>query len=198
MTAPDIEENTIAALFQNIVKYWETQTFCDLTIFGQENDIYKGIKCHSLVLCSVAPALKNLLLEENDEEKFIFLPEIEFMSVSKFISEIYQGLNSNDFSLNFPEDLGQVFGMIGNENAYNTNENTKDSKNKVENFEIVVESDGQNEGQNDQIELILPDGEDGEDGTYLVDASNLEEKSISVRSIIKLALRNQTNGYFTR
>ena len=185
MSAQDIEENTITALFQNIVKYWETQTFCDLTIFGQENETYKGIKCHSLVLCSVAPALKNLLLEQNEDEKYLFLPEIEFELVSKFICDIYQGLCTNDFLLNFPEDLGQVFCMIGNENAYKTNEDAfskeKDS-NKVENYEIVVESD-QND-QNDQIELVLPDVEHAEDGTYLVDASDLEEKTISVRSIL--------------
>ena len=95
--------------------------------------------------------------------------------VSKFIFDIYQGLSTNDFSLNFPEDLGQVFGMLGNENTYK-----EKSDSKVENYEIVVESD-EVQSNNDQIELILPDGETAEDGAFLVEASNLEPKSISVR-----------------
>ena len=54
------EENTIIAMFNGIKDYFRNGTFCDLTIFGQEGDTLKGIKCHALVICSVAQALKHL------------------------------------------------------------------------------------------------------------------------------------------
>ena len=163
------EENTIIAMFNGIKDYFRNGTFCDLTIFGQEGDTLKGIKCHALVICSVAQALKHLLIEEN-EDKYLFLPEIPYEMVSKFVNDIYDGLGLNDFSLNISEELFGVLQM-GQNDAYKP---AKDDKDLVE---IVVEQN--NATKQNPLELILPDvaNDDGSnmDGTYLVDTSNLTE-----------------------
>ena len=163
------EENTIIAMFNGIKDYFRNGTFCDLTIFGQEGDTLKGIKCHALVICSVAQALKHLLIEEN-EDKYLFLPEIPYEMVSKFVDDIYNGLGLNDFSLNISEELFGVLQM-GQNDAYKP---AKDDKDMVE---IVVEQN--NATKQNPLELILPDvaNDDGSnmDGTYLVDTSNLTE-----------------------
>ena len=84
-------------LIDNIKEYFETGTFCDLTIFGQCDEGFQGIKCHSLVICFFIPALKHLI--EDNEDKCLFLPEIPFNTLSNFVTELYQGLDSKFFVL---------------------------------------------------------------------------------------------------
>ena len=160
------EENSVTAMFNGVKDYFLNGTFCDLMIFGQDGDTLKGIKCHALVICSVAQALKHLLIEEK-EEKYLFLPEISYEMVSKFVHDIYNGLGLNEFQLNISEELINVLHINHNE-AF---EPAKDGKDLVE---IVVEQNS--ETKQNPLELILP-GDDGSnmDGTYLVDTSNLTE-----------------------
>ena len=160
------EENSVTAIFNGVKDFFHNGTFCDLTIFGQDGDTLKGIQCHALVICSVAQALKHLLIEEK-EEKYLFLPEIPYEMVSKFVHDIYNGLGLNDFSLNISEDLFNVLQVYQND-AFKP----KDEKDLVE---IVVEQNS--ETKQNPLELILPADDDGSnmDGTYLVDTSNLTE-----------------------
>ena len=184
-----MEDNSIKSMFNGIKEYFENETFCDLTIFGQEGDEFRGIKCHTLVICSVASALKHLLIEE-DEEKFLFLPEIPFQTVSNFVNDIYNGLLINDFSLNITEELAPVFfpdKILGLNDAYKPKENEK--------FEIVVEQN--NAVKQDPLQLILPDVEDSNmDGTYLVDASNLSEEQ-QMFAVSFVLLRNGARFFFS-
>ena len=148
-------------LIDNIKEYFETGTFCDLTIFGQCDEGFQGIKCHSLVICFFIPALKHLI--EDNEDKCLFLPEIPFNILSNFVTEIYQELDSKFFELPITGELADVFGIF-NDDAYKP----KDL------VEIVVEQNNAN--KQNPLELILPDvNEVGMTGTYFVDASNLSE-----------------------
>ena len=175
------EENSVTSMLENIQSYFAAGTFCDLTIFGQDGTSFKGRQCHSLIICSVAPALRNLLIDEN-EERYLFLPDISYEIIQKFLVDVYDGLTLTDFSLNIPDELWKAFGMNGNEEIYKENLDLKPKteEQKVENFEIVVESED-NVKNSEQIELVLPENaEESIDGTYLVDTTSLSEQSISV------------------
>jgi hypothetical protein len=94
----DIQEIFFSTLFQSIRDNYQRDIFCDVTLYAMSDDpddqtgaqVLRGIHCHALVLCSVAPALKELLLV-NAEETDIFLPDLNYDMVLKFIDAVYEG-----------------------------------------------------------------------------------------------------------
>jgi hypothetical protein len=57
--------------------------YCDVKLFARENEesfTLKPVLCHSLVLCSVAPAFKDLLsdpdIDKEESEKCVYLPDL--------------------------------------------------------------------------------------------------------------------------
>jgi hypothetical protein len=94
----DIQEIFFSTLFQSIRDNYQRDIFCDVTLYAMSDDPddqtgaqgLRGIHCHALVLCSVAPALKELLLV-NAEETDIFLPDLNYDMVLIFIDAVYEG-----------------------------------------------------------------------------------------------------------
>ena len=163
--------NFYEKLFSAVKDSYERSQFCDVTIYGEDNGgTLRGIQCHSIVLCSIAPSLKEILLEQNEEMK-IFLPEVSFEVVENFINSIYEGLcSSSGFELAIDQDLAALFGMLEQEN----------SEKKM--VEIVVEN---NQGilTNQQFEIFLPDPTENE-GTFILDET-LEQTPKVQNEIVK-------------
>ena len=74
-------------MFDTIYEMFETRTFCDVVINN-------AVHCHSLVLCSALPALKEALLnveQLGDSNQFhITIIGAQSGKVVKVISDIYQ------------------------------------------------------------------------------------------------------------
>ncbi len=79
--------NFYATLFKAIRQCFDEETFCDVRLYANDDSnksnkpSLKCIPCHALVLCSVAPAFKNVIRElcQNGSQKFennfvLFLP----------------------------------------------------------------------------------------------------------------------------
>ena len=76
----DENEDFFSRLFSSVMSQYRRQKFCDATLYAKDDsdpEILKSLKCHSLILCSVVPALKELLLE-SDDEKHLMFPDLKF------------------------------------------------------------------------------------------------------------------------
>ena len=72
LAVPQASENPhLGGLFAAVKNCYERQQFCDVTIHAKEEDhvLLRKVQCHSIVLCSVFPALKELLLEQEEERE---------------------------------------------------------------------------------------------------------------------------------
>ena len=114
-------DNFYSSLFEYIFECYREQRFCDVRLFsgavtGSGDDhAFVGIPCHSLILCSVAPLFKDLLesvTEDDDGVKSVYLPDLEEVTVRKFLEDVYKGLNEGEFILDITHDLADVFGML--------------------------------------------------------------------------------------
>ena len=75
--------NFYKTLFRSIRELYRKKLYCDVKLFARENDesfTLKPVLCHSLVLCSVAPAFKDLLsdpdIDKEESEKCVYLPDL--------------------------------------------------------------------------------------------------------------------------
>ena len=60
-------------VFNYVLECYETQKFCDVHIYARQDDdsmttTMGSVKCHSIVLASVAPALTDVLLTPDSVE----------------------------------------------------------------------------------------------------------------------------------
>lgn len=163
-------------LFRYIRQCFEEQRYCDVTIFGtgetEEGKVLKGIKCHSIVLCSVAPIFKPLLLERDIDEREIFLPDISFEDVSKFITDIYQescSINS-ELLLKIRPDLANVLGYKEEGGSSSSEVEEKDIKPKKM-VQVVVENKRAVQDHR-QFQLIIPEAQ-MQDGKLLLNSDML-------------------------
>ena len=157
------EESIHDKLFSNVRHFFDTEKFCDLVIYGQfdgNESQFCGIKCHSIVLCSVAPFLKSLLLDHEEHE--IFLPEISHEVIAQFVRDLYQGLSLPDLDLQINQDLAKALGLLHDEK--------NETKNEI--IEMVLD-EGQIQVTNTDFDLIIPNetqsGFSLQDGTILLD-----------------------------
>ena len=124
--APDavVLDDFYVTLFSSIQDFYERKIFCDLNIYcqpegeDQEDESKKAIRCHSLILASVVPAIKNLLkLSEWDpaqEADCLYLPDISYHVMKEFVDQIYVKLSeaSDVFELQVDKDIANVLGLI--------------------------------------------------------------------------------------
>ncbi len=75
--------NFYKTLFRSIRELYRKKLYCDVKLFARESDdsfVLKPVFCHSLVLCSVAPAFKELLsdpdIDREESEKSVYLPDL--------------------------------------------------------------------------------------------------------------------------
>ena len=83
--------NFYKTLFRSIRELYRKKSYCDVKLFAREtptsDDVdglsnlkLKPVFCHSLVLCSVAPAFKDLLsdpdIDKDESEKCVYLPDL--------------------------------------------------------------------------------------------------------------------------
>ena len=129
------------------------------------------VLCSFVYLTSGNQTLKQLLLEK-DEEKEIFLPDISYQRLAKFIDDIYNGLCSktNDVDIQVEQDLLEVFGMLQNENTPYKTDILPHTKNE---YQVVVENRGEFGQQH--LEYVLnddqiPESFDLNEETYIVEA----------------------------
>ena len=113
---PDEEEDDFfTRLFASVLEQFKRQKFCDVVLYAKEDSNpsrMKPIRCHSLILVSVVPALKELLLD-SIEEAHLIIPDLMFSQIQKFIRCIYTGLiQTTDFTLEMSQSMASVFGMI--------------------------------------------------------------------------------------
>lgn len=171
-------DNFYSTLFRAIKSCYQRQVFCDVKLFACQDGAFelRPIHCHALVLTSVAPAFKTMLLECEDDKE-IFLPDLPYSLVKKFINDIYDGLCSNEFMLDISPDLAEAFGMFNEEQEGKMVQ--KVTKDRM--VEIVVENSGSSATQ--EFELIVPESYEGSNfGTYLVDAAMA---SFLVKALVK-------------
>lgn len=75
--------NFYKTLFRSIRELYRKKLYCDVKLFSRETEesmVLKPVFCHSLVLCSVAPAFKELLsdpdIDKEDGEKCVYVPDL--------------------------------------------------------------------------------------------------------------------------
>ena len=75
--------NFYKTLFRSIRELYRKKAYCDVKLFSRESEesmVLKPVFCHSLVLCSVAPAFKELLsdpdIDKEDGEKCVYVPDL--------------------------------------------------------------------------------------------------------------------------
>ena len=80
-------------IFENFCEFYVESKFTDLCLVsGQDND---QVFCHSLILASAVPGLKDLLRdqqESQDERATIILQEISGQELKEAVSDIYNSL----------------------------------------------------------------------------------------------------------
>ena len=103
-------------LLNQIKEFYDTNLFCDLKMVSGNIDVgFNSVACHSLVLVSSIPGLKQICqtaIESNTDDDFarIYLPEFSFQELKGFIDDVYKSmLNNADISVS--SSLVQSFGL---------------------------------------------------------------------------------------
>ena len=80
-------------IFENFCEFYVENKFTDLCLVsGQDSD---QVFCHSLILASAVPGLKDLLRDQQespDERATIILQEISGQELKEAVSDIYNSL----------------------------------------------------------------------------------------------------------
>ena len=115
----DAGDDFFVTLFNTVQEFYRGQVFCDLFLFCQGGDQWstKVVKCHTIVLASVVPAIKNLVRYSDwdpvHEAHCVFLPDVGVDVVKEFVDNIYEKLvtASDKVEIQVNDNLADVLGL---------------------------------------------------------------------------------------
>ena len=129
--------------FSTIRDFYKNKAFCDLKVIvvpmdDKLKENHLPILCHSLILSSAIPELRQCLLtipQNEDDFLTIFVENSNAVQIGYVISGIYDALVSNDFSLDKDETIlssrikwAKAFGLLPNTEPNEGNAHPSETK----------------------------------------------------------------------
>jgi hypothetical protein len=99
-------------MFSNIRDFYINGTFCDVNIYGADQNVDDVVKCHAVILSSALPALSSLMKlnsYSNDVEIDLIFSYLKNSEVKEIIDDIYDALVGDIIDVqteNWPLKLG--------------------------------------------------------------------------------------------